>query len=149
MLFCWLRRSTTSRSPQKADRPGILLSMLFLRQKLFSRSPQNQTVSNPIKAAEDTLQIIRPQTGSSECGGGRGGGRGLPGKRLETTKGRWRSFLHVGVHECVESIRGRKKKGGTQQAVGGRRRGRAGEPKMLKHVRGSPYTAVWRPRSSS
>lgn len=72
----------------------------------FFPSSENQTVNNPINAAEDTLQIIRLQIDGSERAEGGGGKRGLLGKRLETTKGRSRSFfVHVGVRECVESIR--------------------------------------------
>lgn len=45
----------------------------------FSPSSENQTVNNPINAAEDTLQIIRLQIGGSERAEGGGGGWGSEG----------------------------------------------------------------------
>lgn len=91
--------------------------------------PKNQTVNNPINVAEDTLQIIRLQIGGSERAGG-GGKRGLLGKRLETTKGRSRSFLHMWV--CVNVSNqsgcegGKKKKSYTTSREGGRVQGESG-----------------------
>lgn len=83
-------------------------------------------------------------------GGEAGRERGLPGKRLETTKGRWRSFLHMWACASVSNQSGGEKKRYTTSSGGEREKGgREGESNMLMHVRGSPYTAVWRPRSSS
>lgn len=43
-------------------------------------------------------------------GGEAGRERGLPGKRLETTKGRWRSFLHMWACASVSNQSGGEKK---------------------------------------
>lgn len=52
----------------------LIICSVCLRQIIFFPSSENQTVNNPINAAEDTLQIIRLQIGGSERAG-RGGRR--------------------------------------------------------------------------
>lgn len=119
--------------PSKIDWPSILAQYIFAENNVFL-FPANQTVSNPIKSAEDTLQIIRPQTGGSELGGGGWGGReGCGGNDLKLQRKMEIVFAHVGVLECVESIRRRegKKKRGTQQAVEGRARGEEGKDNRI------------------
>lgn len=107
--------------PSKIDWPSILAQYIFAENNVFL-FPANQTVSNPIKSAEDTLQIIRPQTGGSELGGGGWGGReGCGGNDLKLQRKMEIVFAHVGVLECVESIRrreGKKKEVHNKQSRG-------------------------------
>lgn len=53
----------------------LIICSVCLRQIIFFPPlPKNQTVNNPINAAEDTLQIIRLQIGGSERAGWGGWG---------------------------------------------------------------------------
>lgn len=66
---------------------------------------------------------------ASEGGGGKG--ERAAGETIRNYKGKMEIiFAHVGVLECVESIRGRKKRG-TQQAVEGRARGEEGKDNRM------------------
>lgn len=67
---------------------------------------------------------------ASEAGGG-GKGERAAGETIRNYKGKMEIiFAHVGVCECVESIRGRKKRG-TQQAVEGRGRREEGRENRI------------------
>lgn len=50
----------------RKNRPSWYFAQYVFAANNVFPFPANQTVSNPIKAAEDTLQIIRAQTGGSE-----------------------------------------------------------------------------------